>query len=168
MRPSRERKGVAAVFGRVRRQHESAQPVRGIERTVHSVPASPSATGGKVSSAAVIWRTATAICWPGSFFYFRAERSVWSFIGNALPHTPLQLGAVFARFRISSAESLASPPCLVRADGAARLRRSAAPSADICRFVEIYSVKPSSLRSVSRRQPCQSPRPESQPPGKSR
>ncbi len=39
---------------------------------------------------------------------------------------------------------MASPPCLARADGAARLRRSAAPSADICRPAEIFSVKPNS------------------------
>ena len=39
---------------------------------------------------------------------------------------------------------MASPPCLVRADGAARLRRSAAPSADICLSAEIFSVKPNS------------------------
>ncbi len=47
------------------------------------------------------------------------------------------LGAGFARNRISCAASMASPPYLVRADGAARLRRSAAPSADIWRFGEI-------------------------------
>ncbi len=61
----------------------------------------------------------------------------------------VQLGAGFARKRISSAASM-SPPCLVRADGAAPLRRSAAPSADICRFAEFFSVKPHSLRLLSR------------------
>ena len=43
-------------------------------------------------------------------------------------------GADFARNRIYDAALAALPPCVVRADGAARLRRSAAPSADICRF----------------------------------
>ena len=50
--------------------------------------------------------------------------------------TTWNLGASFARNRISSAASMSPPPCLVRADGAARLRRSAAPSADICRFAK--------------------------------
>ena len=45
---------------------------------------------------------------------------------------------------------MASSLCLVRADGAARLRRSAAQSADICHFAEIFSVKPNSLRLQSR------------------
>ena len=44
---------------------------------------------------------------------------------------------------------MASPSCLVRADGAARLRRSAAPSADICRSAEIFSVKSISQRLLS-------------------
>ena len=43
------------------------------------------------------------------------------------------------------AASPASPPCLVRADEAARLRRPAAPSADICLFAETFSVKQNSL-----------------------
>ena len=50
-----------------------------------------------------------------------------------------------------TAATMASSPCRVRADGAARLRRSAAPSADICRFAEIVSVKPNFLRLLSRR-----------------
>ena len=54
------------------------------------------------------------------------------------------LGADFSRNRISYAALMALPPCLVRADGAARLRRSAAPSADVRRFAEIFSVKPNS------------------------
>ncbi len=41
-------------------------------------------------------------------------------------------------------------PCLARADGAARLRRSAAPSADICRYAVICSGNPNSLRFVRR------------------
>ncbi len=57
---------------------------------------------------------------------------------------PLSHGAGVARNRIFFAASMTSPLCLVRADGAARLRRSAAPSADICRFAEIESVKPNS------------------------
>ena len=62
----------------------------------------------------------------------------------------MRLGAGFARNRISSAASMASPPCLVRADGAARLRRSAAPSADNCRFAEIFSVKQNSQRLLNK------------------
>ena len=45
---------------------------------------------------------------------------------------------------------MASPPCLVRADRAARLRRSDAPSADNCRSVEIFSVKPNAVRLLSK------------------
>ena len=53
------------------------------------------------------------------------------------------LDAGMARNRTSFAASMSTPPsCLVRADGAARLRRSAAPSADICRVAEIFSLKP--------------------------
>ena len=48
------------------------------------------------------------------------------------------------RRRTIYAASPASLPCLVRADGATRLRRSAAPSANICRAAEIVSVKPNS------------------------
>ena len=65
-------------------------------------------------------------------------------------YSAFHLGAGVARNRISSAASMASPPCLVRADGAARLRRSAAPSADICRFAEIISPKPNSQRLLNR------------------
>ena len=61
-----------------------------------------------------------------------------------------ELAAGFARNRISSAASMASPPCLVRADGAARLRRSASPSADTCRFAEIFSLKQNSQRLLNR------------------
>ena len=61
------------------------------------------------------------------------------------------LGAGFARNRISFAASMASLPCLARAYGAARLRRSAAPSAEICRFAEIFSGKRSAVMSI-----CQS------------
>ena len=64
------------------------------------------------------------------------------------------LGAGLARNRISDAASLASPPCLVRADEAALLRRSAAPSADICRFPEFFSVKPNS-QCLQSRDRCQ-------------
>ena len=48
----------------------------------------------------------------------------------------MSLGAGFARNRIFYAAPMDSAACLVRADGAARLRRSAVPSADICRFAK--------------------------------
>ena len=61
--------------------------------------------------------------------------------------TRCYLDAGLARNRTSFAASMSTPPsCLVRADGAARLRRSAAPSADICRVAEIFSLKPYSQR----------------------
>ncbi len=65
----------------------------------------------------------------------------------------ISLGAGVARNRVFSAASMAALPSLVRADGAARLRRSAAPSADICRFTEIVSVKQNSRRWLSKGSP---------------
>ena len=44
----------------------------------------------------------------------------------------------------------ASPPCFARTDRAARQRRSASPSADNSRSVEICSVKPNSVRLLSK------------------
>ena len=56
-------------------------------------------------------RTVTMARYPGPF---------WNLVSSFAPRKP----------RIFPGESMASPPCRVRADGAARLRRSAAPSAD--------------------------------------
>ena len=59
------------------------------------------------------------------------------------------LGAGFARNRTCFAASMTSPLYLVRADGAARLRRSAAPSADIWRFAEIDDVGAGIMRQIA-------------------